>query len=347
MQTRDILIGAGIAGACVARALVARGRGVVVVDGDGVAGGASGVPRAVVQPVTGMRASWRPRYAEARDRAEALLRDHVSRDLHVRRGVLRIALDERHATLWSRQMDAAPDDVARWVDGHEARAIADGISAGTTGGIHLPGGLDLDGPGVVRSLLDAPGITVRRARVRAVETVDGAPGVWLDDGTWMAGRSVVVAAGVGAAALLPGLGVTLTPVRGVCGWRETAIASRVVVGHRGQIVPMGDRTFVGSTFSPGDDARRIDLADLDLLAERLGQAIPGAYGPVVDGWAGVRVAARDRNPVVAQVPDQPGVFAVAALGSKGFLLAPWIADRVAAAIADGSPIEVPDAWGWR
>ena len=346
MQPRDVVVGAGIAGASVARALAVRGRPVVVLDPGGPAAGASGVPRAVVQPITGMRAPWRPLYADARDRAERWLTDHVSPDLWHRRGILRVALDERHAALWERQMANAPDHVARWLAPREARQRATGISAGTTGGIWIPGGIDLDGAAVVRSLLDAPGITVRRTHVTSIEADRTSWSVHTTDGETCA-RSVTVAAGMGAADLLPGLKVPMQPIRGVCGWREASIASRVVVGHRGQIIPMGVRTFVGSTFSPGEAAPRIEPSDVNTLAERLGQAIPDAFGPIINPWVGVRVAARDRAPIVAADPARPGVFAVAGLGSKGFLLAPWIAERVADAIVDGTDPDVPAEWRWR
>jgi tRNA 5-methylaminomethyl-2-thiouridine biosynthesis bifunctional protein len=58
------------------------------------------------------------------------------------------------------------------------------------------------------------------------------------------------------------------------------------------------------------------------------------------GRASIRAATRDRLPLAGPVPDAPGRFILAGLGSRGFSTAPLLAEHVAALVT-GAPSPLP------
>lgn len=151
---------------------------------------------------------------------------------------------------------------------------------------------------------------------------------------------VCIAAGPGTAAL------TGLPLRLIRGQLATS-----PVRHRGApstwghyCIPTADGTLFGATHDRDDpaadlraaDARR-NLAALSAMRPRLA-ALVGA-GPF-SARAGVRVAARDTQPVAG--PIAPGLFVLTGLGGRGFALAPLLAEHLAADIVGvPSPLPLP------
>jgi tRNA 5-methylaminomethyl-2-thiouridine biosynthesis bifunctional protein len=139
---------------------------------------------------------------------------------------------------------------------------------------------------------------------------------------------------------------------------------RAALAGDGTLLQADDTTFVGATYEPDGEApldeARAHAANVARLARLL--ATPLATG-VCGGFAGIRCAARDRQPYVGAVADEvgcaadaarlqgaqlvdlprrAGLYISAAFGSRGLLLAPLAAELIAAQ-AEGEPWPVERA----
>ncbi|MBL0129266.1 MAG: FAD-dependent oxidoreductase [Flavobacteriales bacterium] len=108
--------------------------------------------------------------------------------------------------------------------------------------------------------------------------------------------------------------------------------------HRGLfLVPLGDERFrIGATFAWSDVWSGPTEEGKRSLLERLSRFWTGEV-QVLDHWAGVRPAAKDRRPILGRTGEHTMVFS--GLGSRGALLAPWCADHLAAHILKGEPLD--------
>jgi len=330
---RIVVIGGGIAGASLARALSGLGAGVqVIADSAGVM--ASGNRSALVAPALdaggGPRAAF---YAQALARAAALY--DATPGAVVAEGVIQIEAAPRDAARFdavARQDLFEPESVARLTPGETARRL--GEDAGR-------GALELSSARVV-----APSTVIA---AWLPETIDGRVTgltrdgeVWridLADGTVVEAEVVVLAGGWDGAALAPDL--PLKPVRGqasFCATDEaiTACASGAYAAPAPGGVLFGathDREDVAVDVRPKDDERnRAALAAMrPALAARLAE-VPA------QGRASIRATTPDRMPVAGEIDR--GLFVLTGLGSRGFTTAPLLADHVAALVL-GTPSPLP------
>ncbi|MBU9762791.1 glycine oxidase ThiO [Mycobacterium sp. TNTM28] len=151
--------------------------------------------------------------------------------------------------------------------------------------------------------------------------------------------AVVVANGIDAPTLLPGL-----PVRPVKGevlrlrWRKGCmpVPQRVirarVHGRPAYLVPRADGVVVGATqYEHGRDTAPVVHGVRDLLEDAC--AVVPALGEyeLAETAAGLRPMTPDGLPIVERVDER--TLVAAGHGRNGFLLAPWTAERVAAELA--------------
>jgi tRNA 5-methylaminomethyl-2-thiouridine biosynthesis bifunctional protein len=152
---------------------------------------------------------------------------------------------------------------------------------------------------------------------------------------------VVVAAGWGSAGLVPGL--ALAPVRGQANWVEGVQTGPVAWG--GYAVPTGSGLLFGATHDRGETgggpSEEATARNLKMVAARLPQlaARIAAAGPVQARTA-VRATTPDRLPLAGAVPVADGLFMLGGMGSRGFCVAPLLAEHVAA-LATGAPSPLP------
>jgi glycine oxidase len=159
----------------------------------------------------------------------------------------------------------------------------------------------------------------------------------LDDGEVLAFDALVVATGGGGRGLAPEL-AALTPIKGQILRLETAMADGPVLRGRGVYIAPGPRPAVGATMEAGREDREPDPAvaePLRLAAERLRPELAGA-GAVIE--VGVRASTSDGLPLVG-LSRVPGVILAAGARRNGWLLAPLVADMVAAYLTDADPGE--------
>lgn len=334
---RVVVIGDGIAGSAVVRALAAQGIAATVVAPADRA--PPGPPAALVTPRFDLGdTEIAALNAQALDRAVALY--GATKGAVSAHGVLRLEGSRRDAGRFDR---IAVQDL--WPEGGMARldAAEVGERAGEDigpGGLWMADALVVD-PAAVRAAWLAPAarLTADVAAVVREGTVwrltDAAGAAIVEAGT------VVIAAGWGAAAL--GVG-SLTPARGqiTVATGTTGPAAPVVWGGYAAATPRG--ALFGATHGRGDadaDVRAAD--DADNLA-RLGSVLPDlaatAAGRPLDGWAGVRATTPDRLPLCGALGEGQGLYVLGGLGSRGFLMAPLLAEHLAARIA-GTPSPLP------
>jgi tRNA 5-methylaminomethyl-2-thiouridine biosynthesis bifunctional protein len=326
---RVAVIGAGIAGAAVARALVAAGCAPVVLDAEGPASAASGFPAALVTPRFDLGdAAISALFVQALDRADTLYA--ALPDAIVARGVLQLPGSERDARRFEKVVDR-PD----WTKG-EMKLVDPSPRLGEPvdeRALSMAPAFVVSPRAVVEGLL--AGCDVRKGAVAAIEPgPDGWRVLNLDGEVLAEAAAVVVCAGAQLATLAPEL--ALSPVRGQAEWVERPNAP-APLAWGGYVAPKASGGFLfGATHDRGDtstEARAEDTArNLATLATRL----PGLAARIdpsdIRSRAATRATTRDRLPVAGALPDRPGLFVLGGLGSRGFCLAPLLGEHIAALI---------------
>ena len=332
------VIGAGIAGAALTRAFAALGARATVIEADRPGAGASGFPAALVTPrfdagdgdiaaLYAQALTWTALYAAIPGAV-------------IETGVL--------------QLEQTPRDAGRFAKVAAQSAWAEGAmetrdAAACTALLAEPvecGGLWMRDamavrPGVILEtwLGEAGRITATVGRIEAVG--DGWRLLDETDAVILEADVVVVAGGWGTPGLVPGL--ALAPVRGQANWVEGVEAGAVAWG--GYVAPTGSGLLFGATHDrgetdggPSDEAGARNLATVAARLPQLAARIVAA-GPTQARTA-VRATTSDRLPLAGAVPGTEGLFVLGGLGSRGFCVAPLLAEHVAA-LALGAPSPLP------
>lgn len=323
---RVAILGAGIAGAALARAFRNEGVAPVVLEAEGPGGGASGFPSALVTPRFDLGdAEIAALFGQALERARTLYRDLPGAVLA--EGVVQRPGMER--------------DVARF-----ARVAGQPIWEPGAMTVRADGALSMAGALTVRpwAILEPwlKGAELVPARVERLASTGWAWSILTGTGEMHEVDAVVVAAGWGVAALLEDL--SLAAVRGQADW---------IAGNRppaeawgGYVAPTADGFLFGATHDRGDTATDVRASDtqrnLATLAGRLPELADTARKTTVRSRAAVRATTRDRLPLAGAVPGRPGLFVLGGLGSRGFCLAPLLGEYVAASVL-GRPSPLPSA----
>lgn len=333
------IVGAGVAGAALARAFAALGVRATVIEADRPGAGGSGFPAALVTPrldvgdreIAGL-------YAQALERSAALYA--AIPGAVVARGVLQLEQAPRDAGRFRRisEQDLWPAGAMAVLDG---AACADRLGEPVTGG-----GLWMDEAMAVRpvAVLDAWLAAADRIAATVGRIEPAGPG-WavLDEAGEVIVEAgvVVVAGGWGTAALAPGL--RLSPVHGQADWVEGVQAGPAAWG--GYAVPTGPGLLFGATHDRGETGgaptAEASARNLATVAARL----PRLAGRIVLAGPGrartaVRATTPDRLPLAGAPSKAAGLFVLGGLGSRGFCVAPLLAEHVAA-LATGAPSPLP------
>ncbi len=330
---RVVILGAGVAGAALAWALSAEGAAPIVIDADD-GSGASGFPLALVTPrldvgdtaIAGL-------HAQALERA----------------GVLYRAIPEAVAVEGVLQLEAMSRDVRRfdriaeqalWPAGMMRRL--DAAAAATALGEEVAtGGLAMDAALAVRPrrVRDAFLAGTDRITARAAQIARG-------DGCWRlldaAGDTVaeaevlILSGGWSGAGLWPS--APLTPVRGQADWVQTPTAP-VAAAWGGYAIADGAQLLFGATHDRGDTATEARAEDTARNLQTLRSRLPVLARDIdnagtVSSRAAVRATTPDRLPLAGRVDE--GLFVLGGLGSRGFCVAPLLAEHVAALVM-GAP----------
>jgi tRNA 5-methylaminomethyl-2-thiouridine biosynthesis bifunctional protein len=332
---RVAVIGGGIAGAAAARAVRALGGEALVLEAERLGAAGSGNPAALVTPR--LDAGLGPPaqlFASAFARAVQLYEAHP--EAVIARGVLQLAAGERDLERFRR---IAASDLFE----PGALELLDACAVAGRLGEPAPAALDQRTALVLdpAPLLAAWSGAVRIARVSGVERRAGGWTLRGADGEALAeADAVIVAAGLQAADFAPGL--ALQAVRGQASWAEPA-PSPPACAWGGYAVPTRTGVLFGATHDRDQttsETREEDHArNLATLAGRLPGLAARLAGVPLAGRAAIRAASADRLPAAG---GAEGLYVLAGFGSRGFSLAPLLAEHVAAeALGAPSPLAAP------
>lgn len=331
------IVGAGIAGAALARAFAALGVTATVIEAVQPGAGASGFPAALVTPRLDAGDLTIARlHAQALSRARALYA--ATPDAVIAEGVLQLEQTPRDA---GRFVKIAAQPL--WPEGSMSVLDAEACSARLgepveTGGLWMRDALTVRPAAVLEPWLGEAGRV--EGRVASVEAADGRWRLLGPDGARLMDADIVVfAAGWGGAALVA---APLTPVRGQADWVDEVEAPATAWG--GYAAPTGGGLLYGATHDRGEaeggPTAEASERNLRTLAARL---------PQLAGRLRARGEVRARTAVRATTPDRlpyagaleaEGLYILGGLGSRAFCLAPLLAEHVAA-LAAGAPSPLP------
>ena len=333
------IVGAGIAGASLAKAFLALGVRPVVIDA-GTAG-ASGNPAAMVMPRLDagsgpIGALYAQAFARAADLYSGLQRAIIAN------GVVQIEAEPKDPGRFDRiaASDLFEARRVRRLDGGLASAALD--EPARLGGLEFIDGLVVE-PAVV---LDAwlSGVEVRQASVAALLRE---PAGWRlinrDGASILRADIVCLAGGAHVAALHP---APLQPVRGQVSL-AVGVAPLAPAIWGGYAIPTRHGVLFGATHDRDDkgvDVREGDHSrNLALLAEGRPTLAAALKDMPLTGRAGVSAVTPDFLPLAGAAEDAEGLFLLTGLGSRGFCAAPLLAEHVAA-LALGAPSPLPKSW---
>jgi len=233
-----------------------------------------------------------------------------------------------------------------WLTGDEARRLEPCVSVEVRCGLRFPKDFQVENRRLVGALVRAneesgthlvtgssvTAIRIKNERVCGVETSNG----FVDTAV------VVVAAGAWASSIespdakLPA--VTIEPVRGqmLCFEALPQIARHVLYSSRGYLVPRRDgRLLAGSTAEHVGFEKRVTNEGVNAIKSMALEIVPGvAMLPLMDSWAGFRPRAQDGLPVIGSCEGIAGLFYATGHYRNGILLAPITGKVIADAIVD-------------
>ncbi len=343
------VIGAGLGGACAAYALRSRGMPVTIFDASEYLG-ASGNPAALLAPrlpreQTLMGQVMARSYLYATRFYDALAAKGA--DIwHGDRGAFAMARDAREAERQQRAKTAFawPDAVMQLVDADTAHTLTGAPTPKP--GAWFPDAGTLNPRGIVSCLRD--GIERRTQKVSQISPISNGwqlHSVGQQQATF---ETVIVAAGVGSAALFPGAPLPIRPNRGQIAYvRADGNGQRAPVTYGGYLSPLieletGEKAQVlGATYArrdelPGDDWESVRQTDTDSMQNALFENMPDVeVTETFGGRTSLRATVRDYLPLVGQIGE--GAYILSGLGSRGFLTAPIMAEVIADEITDVPP----------
>ena len=357
-----LVLGAGLGGCALARALAERGRRSVLIErGPDVAAGASGNPAAVAKPFVTRAPSDAETFHLEAFRA---LRRRLGVDDVGRRASFRSC-----GALQLTERPYPPRDPYRVVDAEEAVALA--ATALPSGGIAFDDAGWLDPAALCRALVDSP-LVERLADADVVAIDRGADDAWhvrTRDGRHRHAPLLVLATG-NALARTPWTGAfPLVPARGQISrfrLRPGSTAPERVVTGRHYAIPDGDTLYVGATFERDDEDGAVRGADHATNRAGLALLLPdvAVRDEPLSGHAGVRATTPDRLPLVGPVPEAkacrrlyadigaghpparypplptvPGLATLGGFGSRGVVTAPLCAELLADWATGGSDLQ--------
>lgn len=329
-MTRVAVIGGGLAGTLIVQAC--RSRGVASITWfDGSSGGrGSDVPCALVHPFVGRSFQPQGDLAEAW-RCSRVWLEQLPEEARVHRAFVRRWLDPRHggdrlersfaqhrevvdAMVTSMEGETAGQ---RWIEYGPAYGFALGDTVTALG-----------------RRLQAAGITPVPTFVQRLEPSGSRWRLHTTAASMIEVDTVFVAAGLGTYALVQpwSTGVALRAYEGTLCLAEAPPLERFHI-DAGHLASSRTHWAWGSSYRALDRSDDGDShAQLAALTTRLfGRACEVSPPAAAVTWSGVRVALeRSRGPWAREL--RPGLFVLSALGSKGGLWGPWLAQRLAEAV---------------
>jgi tRNA 5-methylaminomethyl-2-thiouridine biosynthesis bifunctional protein len=339
-----VVIGAGIAGASVARQLAIRGISVILIERDRPASGASGNPVAVVRPEPGGTSNviaefsaagvgWLQRWLTTR--GESVPHDFC--------GAVRLLRDQRRHDKLAVYAQTVPDEWLHELSVSEATKLC-GQSVATEG-FFLPQAGWVDPTALINALIDHPLIELR-STTEVKQLLPTSPNEWsveLANNEKIFSRYVVLATAFAELS---------SNVEGIDGTRgQLSVAAdrddkplRTIVCRDGYVTPaINGLHTIGATMQIEGDANPRPEDDLENF-HRLQRLLPDFVsdaGELRSGRVSWRATTQDRLPLVGKIAE--GLYASIGHGSRGVACAPWCAEFLVTQILD-EPLPIGGEW---
>jgi glycine oxidase len=231
-----------------------------------------------------------------------------------------------------------------------ARALEPCISESITGALLFPHDIQVEN----RRLLNALANSVSNLGVNVLTgtnvdslVIDGnrLTGVQTSSGA-ITCSTAVVAAGTWSS-FVKHTSFSIEPVRGqmVCLEAKPQLTRHVIFSRRGYIVPRRDgRLLAGSTSENAGFDKSVTAGGINKILQNAHEISPAISNlPIVDTWAGLRPRAADGLPVLGPCVEIDGLFYATGHYRNGILLAPITGELISEAIVEGvaSPLLAP------
>lgn len=355
-----VIVGGGVIGLSIARALALRGmRDIVLIERGGLGSEASSAAAGMLAPQA--EANCADEFFEFCCRSRDLyhdfaqsLREETGIDIELdETGTLYIAFTEEDEIeierrfAWQTMADLPVEQLTPL----EARSLEPCISATVRSALRFPKDVQVENRRLVSALAEANRqLGVQLLTSTTVNAIafdeDSVTGVETSSG-FISTRKLVLAAGAWTSALnLPGKAETslsIEPVRGqmLCFETNPRLTKHVIYSPRGYLVPrMDGRLLAGSTSELVGFDKRTSGAGIHSILSRVCEISETISElPLVDSWAGLRPHAADGLPVLGPCAEIEGLFYATGHYRNGILLAPITGELMADAIItdSGSP----------
>jgi len=229
---------------------------------------------------------------------------------------------------------------------NQIRTLEPCISRNVCGGLRFPKDVQVENRRLVRALIDSclryevslmPDITVDSLRLVS----DRVAGVETSRG-FFASDTVVVAGGAWTSRIKGLPDIPIEPVRGqmLCLQGQSDSVRHIIYSPRGYVVPRRDgRLLAGSTTERVGFNKEVTEAGIQSIKSSTFEMSPVISSrPVVNSWAGLRPRAPDSLPLLGPYDEIEGLVYATGHYRNGILLAPITGELIAGAIIDN---EVP------
>jgi glycine oxidase len=354
-STEIVIIGGGVIGLSVARALALRGvRDICLVEREDLGTEASFAAAGMLAPQ--VEADANDEFFKLACRSRDMYIDFAARlleetDVNVEldtTGTIYIALSEADAVDCEKRFawqTTAGFDVER-LSANEVLSIEPSINPSVKLALFFPRDIQVENRRLVCALANSVNklgvqilshtssdeIRTDNNKVVGVETSKG----------FISCNTVVIAAGCwsGRVRFIGSRwhGPTMVPVRGqmVCLAKKPKLSQHVVYSHRGYIVPRQDgRLLAGSTSEPSTFVKQTTAGGVASILKNATEISPQiAQLPIIDMWAGLRPKAPDGLPVLGPCDEIAGLHYATGHYRNGILLAPVTGELIAQAILE-------------
>jgi glycine oxidase len=351
-----VVIGGGIIGLSIARALCLRGvRQVTLIERARLGAEASHAAAGMLAPqAEAMSADAFFELARAsRDLYPAFasaLREETGTDIELERtGTLYLAFTEKdeaeieHRYNWQQRAGLCVEKLSA----DEARQLEPAISKGVRGALRFPLDVQVENRRLVAALSNSvekhgvrlltethvKSLITERGRIAGIETSRGAihaPVIVVAAGAW---TSFINSSGNASPP------VSIEPVRGqmLCFETNPRLARHVIYSPRGYLVPRLDgRLLAGSTTEHAGFEKRVTGAGINAITSHALEIAPDVGNlPLLDSWSGLRPRAEDEWPIMGACAETQGLFYATGHYRNGILLAPLTGELLAEQITTG------------
>lgn len=335
------ILGGGLAGLSLADALQSLDQKVAVVEKNDIGSGASGTPGGLVNPATGRKGkkAWK---AEACYKAIQENLNKVRKLTPIpffhQNGILRPAQSEKMAHKMKSQFNKTtwPEGWCYWLTEDEIKQKHPGIHC-RGGGLWLPVGMTVN----VKKYLEAYTRWLQLNKVGVKTKCEAAvkrkKNEWQLQlkSTTIKCKHLIYATGFETTSNPFWKNLKLEAIKGQTArfQAEEKLTFTHSISGLGYTARLQNEheLIVGSTYEHNFKDLKTDVCGANYLRKRLTKMLPELAGKakLVNQWAGVRVSAPNRKPVVGEHPDYKNLFLFTGLGSKGLLYSKFVAELFA------------------